>query len=168
MAKRPDRPQRLEKKPLLKVRFVHHYRFAVLLARYCWATSSALKRVRRDEVKKRIPGFILVAFMLAFWELACARGLVDPVSMPRVSTIFTSWFKAQPDGELLAQLAPTLWRIAVGFGFAVLVSVPLGLLMGTVSFIYRLLEPITEDSFVLFQVRPTFPSPFCFSGSATR
>jgi ABC-type nitrate/sulfonate/bicarbonate transport system permease component len=37
-----------------------------------------------------------------------------------------------------------LWRIGAGFGLATLVAVPLGLLMGSVPFIYRLLEPITE------------------------
>jgi len=95
-------------------------------------------------VKKRLPGFILVALVLGLWELASAQGVVDPVSMPRVSTIFSSWFESAFDGELLAQLGPTLWRIAFGFGLAVVVAVPLGLLMGTVSFIYRLLEPITE------------------------
>jgi ABC-type nitrate/sulfonate/bicarbonate transport system permease component len=47
-------------------------------------------------------------------------------------------------GELLKQLLPSLGRIFAGFGLAVLIAIPLGLLMGTIPFVYRLLEPITE------------------------
>lgn len=93
---------------------------------------------------KRVPGFILVAALLALWELGSAQQWVDPVSVPQVSAIFGSWFQSIVDGELFAQLLPTLRRIALGFGFAVAAAVPLGLLMGSSSFVYRLLEPITE------------------------
>jgi ABC-type nitrate/sulfonate/bicarbonate transport system permease component len=95
-------------------------------------------------VAKRAPGFALIALLLVFWELGSAEGLVDPVSVPRVSAIFTSWFYSIVDGELFVQLMPTLWRIGVGFALAVVVAIPLGLLMGSIPFIYRLLEPITE------------------------
>jgi ABC-type nitrate/sulfonate/bicarbonate transport system permease component len=104
----------------------------------------AAAAIDEGTVKKRLPGFVLIALLLLLWEVGSARGLVDAVSMPRVSLIFTSWMESLVDGDLLAQLAPTLWRIALGFGLAVLVAVPVGLLMGTISFVYRLLEPITE------------------------
>lgn len=93
---------------------------------------------------KRIPGFILVAVILALWEFGSAQGLVDPVSVPRVSAIFSSWIQNIADGELFTQLVPTIRRIFLGFGLAVVLAVPLGLLMGSISFVYRLLEPITE------------------------
>jgi ABC-type nitrate/sulfonate/bicarbonate transport system permease component len=95
-------------------------------------------------VTKRAPGFILIAIILALWEVSAANGLVDPVSVPRVSAIFGSWIHSIADGELFIQLIPTLRRIVIGFALAVLTAVPIGLLMGTVPFIYRLLEPITE------------------------
>src|ERR1041384_1966975 len=69
---------------------------------------------------KRWPGFLLIVVILLLWELASAQRWIDPVSMPRGS------------------------GIALGFGLAALVAVPLGLLMGSVPFIYRLFEPITE------------------------
>jgi ABC-type nitrate/sulfonate/bicarbonate transport system permease component len=95
-------------------------------------------------VLKRAPGFVLFALPLLLWEFSSAQGLVDPVSVPRVSAIFTSWFQSIADGELFVQLMPTLWRIAIGFALAVVVAIPLGLLMGSIPFVYRLLEPITE------------------------
>jgi ABC-type nitrate/sulfonate/bicarbonate transport system permease component len=95
-------------------------------------------------VKRRWPGFLLFALILLIWEIASARGMVDPVSVPRVSVIAVSWFDTLRDGQMLDALLPSLGRIFAGFGLAVLVAVPLGLLMGTVSLFYRLLEPITE------------------------
>jgi ABC-type nitrate/sulfonate/bicarbonate transport system permease component len=93
---------------------------------------------------KRWPGFLLIAAVLLLWQIASTEKWIDPVSMPKVSTIVYSWVQNINGGELLQSLGPTLWRIGVGFGLAVLVAVPLGLLMGSIPFVYRLLEPITE------------------------
>jgi ABC-type nitrate/sulfonate/bicarbonate transport system permease component len=96
-------------------------------------------------VKKRWPGFALVAVLLLLWQVASMNDWIDSVTFPRVSAIFLSWFKAfTGSGTLLTQLLPSLGRILGGFALAVLVAIPLGLLMGTVPLVYRLLEPITE------------------------
>jgi ABC-type nitrate/sulfonate/bicarbonate transport system permease component len=93
---------------------------------------------------KRWPGFLLIVVLLLLWEIASAEQWIDPVSMPRVSTIAYSWVQSMTGGTLLASLGPTLWRIFMGFGLAALVAVPVGLLMGSIPFVYQLLEPITE------------------------
>jgi ABC-type nitrate/sulfonate/bicarbonate transport system permease component len=93
---------------------------------------------------RRWPGFLLILAVLFLWEVASAQNWIDPVSMPKVSIIALSWLQNIDGGPLLLSLGPTLWRIGVGFGLATLVAVPLGLLMGSVPFVYRLLEPITE------------------------
>ncbi|MEA2983702.1 MAG: hypothetical protein QOF09_5525 [Alphaproteobacteria bacterium] len=93
---------------------------------------------------KRWPGFLLIVMILILWEYASAYKWIDPVSMPRVSTIAVSWAKNIIGGALLESLSPTLGRIGAGFGLAALVAVPMGLLMGSVPIIYRLFEPITE------------------------
>ena len=93
---------------------------------------------------KRWPGFALIAAVLALWEVASALAWVDPISVPRVSAIMQSWIASFASGELTKELAPSLWRIFAGFAAAAVIGIALGLLMGTVSFVYRLLEPITE------------------------
>jgi ABC-type nitrate/sulfonate/bicarbonate transport system permease component len=95
-------------------------------------------------MKKRWPGFLLFALLLLAWEMASAFKLVDPVSIPRVSVILASWIDSLRNGQLLNALLPSLGRIFAGFALATLVAVPLGLLMGSISLFYRLLEPITE------------------------
>src|SRR5258708_35248432 len=93
---------------------------------------------------RRWPGFLLIAILLALWEYASATRLIDPVSMPRVSAIAASWLTSIDGGALLWAVLPTLGRIFAGFTLAVALAVPLGLLMGTIPLVYRLLEPITE------------------------
>jgi ABC-type nitrate/sulfonate/bicarbonate transport system permease component len=95
-------------------------------------------------MSKRWPGFMLCLFILLAWEFASAYGLVDSVAIPRVSRIVGVWIAGVREGQLPTALAPSLARIFAGFGLAVVVAVPLGLLMGSVALIYRLLEPLTE------------------------
>jgi ABC-type nitrate/sulfonate/bicarbonate transport system permease component len=95
-------------------------------------------------MRKRLPGFILILCILALWEISARAGWVDPVEVPSVSSIFTAWFKSLDGGPLLNHMIPSLGRIFAGFFIASAIAVPLGLLMGTIPFVYRLLEPITE------------------------
>ena len=64
---------------------------------------------------KRWPGFLLITMLLVAWEFCSAVKLIDPVSFPRVSLIFVSWFKGLAGGGLLVQLLPSLGRIFAGF-----------------------------------------------------
>ncbi len=93
---------------------------------------------------RRWPGFLLIAAILVGWEAGSAFEIIDPISIPRVSVIIASWWDTLANGQLLNQLLPSLGRILAGFGLATLVAVPLGLLMGSISLIYRLFEPLTE------------------------
>jgi len=95
-------------------------------------------------VKARLPGFLLILFLLGAWELGSIERWIDPVDMPPVSTILLSLYHNIAGGPLLKQVLPSLGRIFAGFFLATGVAVPVGLMMGTVPFIYRLLEPLTE------------------------
>ena len=64
---------------------------------------------------KRWPGFLLIVVILLLWEYASAQSWIDPVSMPRVSTIASSWLHNIAGGALMQSLGPTLLRIGVGF-----------------------------------------------------
>ena len=95
-------------------------------------------------MKLRWPGFALVAVLLVFWQCASAFGWVDSVSVPRVTTILSTWWSDLASGVIPSQLGPSLRRITVGLGLAVVIGIPLGLLMGVSRLAYRVLEPVTE------------------------
>ncbi len=93
---------------------------------------------------RRWPGFILIALILVMWEIASRNAWIDTVTFPPVSDILTLWAESIYGGALMHEVLPTLARVFGGFALAVAVAVPVGLLMGTVPLVYRLLEPITE------------------------
>ncbi len=95
-------------------------------------------------MKKRWPGLLLIAMLLFAWEISSRNRWIDPITFPAVSLIFESWFSNIYGGELMRQMPPSLGRIFGGFILAASLAIPIGLLMGTIPIVYRLLEPITE------------------------
>ena len=78
------------------------------------------------------------------WELASDLKWVSPLSLPPVSAVARTWFALVLSGELLRELAASLWRMFAGYAIGFALGVSLGLLMGAYRPIYVLLEPITE------------------------
>jgi ABC-type nitrate/sulfonate/bicarbonate transport system permease component len=95
-------------------------------------------------MKNRIPGIALIVVLLIIWEVVVSSGMINSPSIPKVSTIFKSWFSLIFSGEIFSYLGPSLLRIFYGFFLAILVGVPLGLLIGTNRWAYSLLEPLIE------------------------
>ncbi|MDT8858920.1 ABC transporter permease [Alkalihalobacillus sp. MEB130] len=95
-------------------------------------------------MKKSWSGFLLIIILLILWELSSRNGWVDSVSVPQVSQILKAWGGLIITGELFNQLLPSLARVFIGFLLAAAVAIPLGIIMGMFSPVYRLLEPITE------------------------
>jgi len=95
-------------------------------------------------MKGRVWGFALIVLVLLVWEALTATRVIDTPSVPRVTEIAVAWWRAIASGDMPHELWPSLYRIAVGYGLAVLVAVPTGLLMGASRFVYGLLEPATE------------------------
>lgn len=92
----------------------------------------------------RWPGFALIVVILILWEAFSYWKIIDPVAFPQVSLIFRSWYLVLDSGEIPQELSYSLGRIFTGISLAAMVGIPLGLLMGTVSFIHRLFEPLVE------------------------
>lgn len=97
-------------------------------------------------------GIGLVLALLVVWELSGALGWVSPMSLPRVSLVFSTLWDLSASGEILRELASSLWRMFAGYFIGAFFGVLVGLSMGASRPVYRLLEPITE------MLRP-IPSP---------
>jgi ABC-type nitrate/sulfonate/bicarbonate transport system permease component len=99
-----------------------------------------LQAIFRDS---RVSGVILIALLLAFWQLS-AMYLVKSPTWPTVTRIFEAWLENVADGTLLKHLLATFWRQMLGYGLAVLLGVGLGLAMGYFRPLYNLFEPLVE------------------------
>jgi NitT/TauT family transport system permease protein len=76
------------------------------------------------------------------WSVVYALAVVPPRFLPAPWAVVDAGWDMAATGQLFTDLWATLQRILLGFGLAVLVSVPLGILMGTFRAGQAALEPL--------------------------
>ena len=85
---------------------------------------------------RRLVGMAALAVVLLFWWLA-TRGLapedrwISPVILPSPLEVLRSFPSLWRDRALVQSIAATLRRVLIGFGLAVAIGVPLGILAGS-------------------------------------
>ncbi|WP_433570595.1 ABC transporter permease [Streptomyces sp. CA-251247] len=87
---------------------------------------------------------VAVAALLALWEIAPRLGLVDRTFLPPFSEVAVAWWGLLTDGLLAQHAQASLVRSLSGFGLAVALAVPLGLLIGWYRPLADLLGPLLE------------------------
>lgn len=104
---------------------------------------------RRDRRKAMILGMISILLFLTVWELLCVfhivreNALVSPVEVVRA--IFVKVVDTRPDGNTLLENIWSSFKLAmIGFGLALVIGLPLGLLMGWYRPLDRFVRPIFE------------------------
>jgi NitT/TauT family transport system permease protein len=91
-------------------------------------------------VKQSIVLFVL--FLL--WEIAPRIGLVDAAFFPSFSSVAIAWWNMVISGELFAHFLASITRSVSGFGLALIVAIPLGLIIGWYPLARELLNPVLE------------------------
>ncbi len=74
--------------------------------------------------------FLLVIVFFAVWEALPRLGIVDQAFLPTFSDTIKTLIDLLVSGKLFEHIGISLQRSITGFGLAVLVAIPLGLLMG--------------------------------------
>lgn len=87
---------------------------------------------------------IVLILFFALWELAPRFGWVDAAFFPAFSEVVKSWWNMFISGELLAHFQASIVRSIAGFGLAIAIAIPLGLLIGWYPIARDLLNPILE------------------------
>jgi NitT/TauT family transport system permease protein len=85
-----------------------------------------------------------IAALLLLWETAPRLGLVDRTFLPPFSEVAHAWWGLAGDGQLADNARASLVRSFSGFGLAVAVAVPFGLLIGWYRPVADLLGPLLE------------------------
>ncbi|MBO3746432.1 ABC transporter permease [Streptosporangiaceae bacterium NEAU-GS5] len=104
---------------------------------------------RRPERVLRRPERVLrrsvaIVALLAIWEALPRLGLVDRVFLPPVSEDLAALWNLAGDGMLAENLQASLVRSLAGFGLAIVVAIPLGLLIGWYRPVAEFLTPVLE------------------------
>ncbi|MEA2900459.1 MAG: NitT/TauT family transport system permease protein [Actinomycetota bacterium] len=106
-------------------------------------------RVRMLRLREEIPDRLRLPIAAAsiglpflVWTALSASGAVDPLYLPSPAAVLRALGRLASGGELWSDMQATLTRVAIGFTLVVLISVPLGLAMGTWPAVRALFEPM--------------------------
>jgi NitT/TauT family transport system permease protein len=94
--------------------------------------------------EKWLLGTISMTLFLAFWETAVALQWVNPLFTSSPSRIVRAAFEMFADGSIIEHIEVSAHEFVVGYGLAVIIGVPLGILMGWYSRIDAVLEPFVS------------------------
>jgi NitT/TauT family transport system permease protein len=83
-----------------------------------------------------------IALPLLLWWLVTTFGNIDPKFLPSPAKVLEAFGRLWRTRELLKDTVASLWRVGVGFIFAAVFSIPVGVLMGSFASIRALLEPL--------------------------
>jgi NitT/TauT family transport system permease protein len=87
---------------------------------------------------------IAIVLFVAVWEVAPRAQLVDPIFLPPVSDVVPALWDLARNGQLWSNTEASLVRSLSGFGLAIVLAVPLGLLIGWYRPVADLLNPLLE------------------------
>ncbi|MGH2728508.1 MAG: ABC transporter permease [Actinomycetota bacterium] len=101
-------------------------------------------RLRREIPDRlRRPLVILsLALPLGVWFALTATHAVSPLFLPSPAAVVRAGAKLASSGQLGSDILATLRRVVFGFALVVVVSVPLGIAMGTLPSVRALFEPM--------------------------
>ena len=106
--------------------------------------SSRLTAIRTPISRRARSTLMVLSLLLPFlaWWVLSATAVVPPKVLPPLGATFEAGWQLAVSGELLTDLWASTERVLYGFGLAVLVSVPIGILMGTFLAGEALFEPL--------------------------
>jgi ABC-type nitrate/sulfonate/bicarbonate transport system permease component len=111
---------------------------------------------RSPAVKRRLQinalRFAVLAAFLTLWEIASRTGMVDPLFASSPELIARKFVEMVADGSIWPHIAATASVTAMGFGLAVVVGVPVGILMGRSDLINATAEPFVAALYASPQV----------------
>lgn len=107
---------------------------------------------RRKQVGRAIVGAvnsvlratIVLALLIAFWEIAPRVGIVDKTFLPPFSDVINALVDLAKSGQLTKHISASVGRALKGFVVAVVVAVPLGIVIGWYRPVAQLLNPVLE------------------------
>lgn len=95
-------------------------------------------------VQKLFKQSIVIVILLMLWEVAPRIGLVDTTFFPPFSKVAESWWGLVVSGDLYAHFQASILRSLLGFGLAIVIAIPLGLVIGWYPLANELLNPVLE------------------------
>jgi NitT/TauT family transport system permease protein len=89
-------------------------------------------------------GALTLLVLAAIYEAVARSGYFPPALMPTLGAVTHALLSSLADGTMLLHAAATLYRVLIGFGLAVAVGLPLGVVMGRFRPVENFVLPLTS------------------------
>lgn len=89
-------------------------------------------------------GFVGWALFFALWKAAVIFNWVNPLFLPPPEKVIAALYNLIAHKNFMQDILISIYRIVLSFGFACLVAVPLGILMGSFKRIEALVNPLVS------------------------
>jgi len=89
-------------------------------------------------------GVLTIVAVATLYEAVARSGHFAPALMPPLGTVARTLLDSLLDGSMFGHAAATLYRVLCGFGLAVVVGLPLGVLMGRMRPVEHFVMPLTS------------------------
>lgn len=101
------------------------------------------KRLLRlaGSLSTRLAALVVLALI---WEIFPRLGVVDATFLPPLSEVLADWWQLLRSGRLWEHAEASLIRSLSGFGLAIVITIPLGLVIGWYKAVANLLNPLLE------------------------
>lgn len=96
------------------------------------------------KLGKKLYSLLAVFIFLLIWEVAPRVGLADPIFVPPFSKVILAFCQLIVSGEMFKDVLISLQRAIIGFGLALVIAVPLGLLIGWFDRVEKFLDPLLQ------------------------
>lgn len=103
----------------------------------------------------KVLGLVSVLIGLGVWELAASQ--FHEIVLPPPSAVLARFFDPEFLSRLLPSLANSLFAFAVGFGLALLIAIPLGIVLGRSPFLFKMFDPLIS---AIYAIPPVAFVPF--------
>ncbi|MET7336883.1 ABC transporter permease [Nonomuraea sp. NPDC005650] len=106
--------------------------------------ASRRRRWLAGRLRRAVTNSTAILLLLAAWEVLPRLGVLDPVFVPPLSEDLAAWYDLVAGGRLPEHLEASLARSLSGFGLAIVLAIPLGLLIGWYKPVADFLTPLLE------------------------
>jgi len=97
-----------------------------------------------QQARSVIRGAITLACTAAAYEALARSDYFAPALLPTLPTIARALFASLADGSMIEHAAFTLYRVMFGFGLAVAIGIPLGILMARFRWVENFFLPLVS------------------------
>ena len=96
----------------------------------------------RRALSTVLPPFVALLVFLLVWQLVWAAAITDEFKIPAPGSVWHEFAKTVEDGRVLSILWTSVSRAFLGFGVALLIATPLGLLVAKVPVVRAAIGPL--------------------------